>query len=289
MVERRLKKIDGVEDVRPPDRPGGTRRARRRRQHVARSSPASIPTAAAAARRSSPTSAQAMADVPGIVTSVEQPLAHLISAMLSGVQAQVAIKLYGDDLDVLRTQARGDEGRHRRRARREGPVVEPQVDDPPTAHRNRPPPTPAVRPDAGTTSTSFVETAMHGKVVSEILLRSDGRSTCWCGSTSRIARTSTPSRRLSIDLPERRNDAARLGGRDLSKRAGRTPSTASRSDGGSCCSATSPAGGWSTWSAKSSSGWNRSKNRCPPATSSSTAASSRASSRPSRMIAAAAR
>ena len=47
---------------------------------------------------------EAMADIPGIVTSVEQPLAHLISAMLSGVQAQVAIKLYGDDLDVLRAK-----------------------------------------------------------------------------------------------------------------------------------------------------------------------------------------
>ncbi len=42
---------------------------------------------------------------PGIVTSAEQPLAHLISAMLSGVQSQVAVKLYGDDLDVLRAKA----------------------------------------------------------------------------------------------------------------------------------------------------------------------------------------
>ncbi len=43
--------------------------------------------------------------IPGIVTSVEQPLAHLISHMLSGVKAQVAIKLYGDDLNVLRHKA----------------------------------------------------------------------------------------------------------------------------------------------------------------------------------------
>jgi len=49
---------------------------------------------------------EALADIPGIVTSVEQPLAHLISHMLSGVKAQVAIKLYGDDLDVLRREAR---------------------------------------------------------------------------------------------------------------------------------------------------------------------------------------
>ena len=48
---------------------------------------------------------EAMADIPGIVTSVEQPLAHLISHMLSGVKAQIGIKLYGDDLDVLRATA----------------------------------------------------------------------------------------------------------------------------------------------------------------------------------------
>ncbi len=41
-------------------------------------------------------------EVPGIVSSVEQPLAHLISHMLAGVQAQVGIKLFGDDLEVLR-------------------------------------------------------------------------------------------------------------------------------------------------------------------------------------------
>lgn len=48
---------------------------------------------------------EALADIPGIVTAVEQPLAHLISHMLSGVKAQVAVKIYGDDLDVLRQQA----------------------------------------------------------------------------------------------------------------------------------------------------------------------------------------
>lgn len=46
-----------------------------------------------------------LSDVPGIVTAVEQPLQHLISHMLSGVKAQVGIKLYGDDLTVLRAKA----------------------------------------------------------------------------------------------------------------------------------------------------------------------------------------
>ena len=40
-------------------------------------------------------------EVPGVAIEVEQPLAHLISHMVSGVYAQIAIKIYGDDLDKL--------------------------------------------------------------------------------------------------------------------------------------------------------------------------------------------
>ncbi|MBL8821112.1 MAG: efflux RND transporter permease subunit [Planctomycetia bacterium] len=43
--------------------------------------------------------------LPGVQIEVEQPLAHLISHMLSGVTAQIAIKIYGDDLDTLRQLA----------------------------------------------------------------------------------------------------------------------------------------------------------------------------------------
>ena len=48
---------------------------------------------------------EAMADIPGIVTAVEQPIAHLISHMISGVKAPIGIKLYGNDLDVLRRKS----------------------------------------------------------------------------------------------------------------------------------------------------------------------------------------
>jgi HME family heavy-metal exporter len=44
-------------------------------------------------------------NVPGVEIEAEQPLSHLISHMLSGVNAQIAIKLYGDDLDKLRELA----------------------------------------------------------------------------------------------------------------------------------------------------------------------------------------
>lgn len=46
------------------------------------------------------------AQAPGIDFEVEQPLAHLISHMVSGVYAQIAIKVVGDDLDTLQHLAR---------------------------------------------------------------------------------------------------------------------------------------------------------------------------------------
>lgn len=40
-------------------------------------------------------------EVPGVDIEVEQPLAHLMSHMVSGVYAQIAVKIHGDDLDTL--------------------------------------------------------------------------------------------------------------------------------------------------------------------------------------------
>ncbi|EMI17599.1 heavy metal efflux pump, CzcA family [Rhodopirellula maiorica SM1] len=44
-------------------------------------------------------------EAPGVDIEVEQPLAHLISHMISGVYAQIAIKIHGDDLDTLQRLA----------------------------------------------------------------------------------------------------------------------------------------------------------------------------------------
>ncbi len=143
---------------------------------------------------------EAMADIPGIVTSVEQPLAHLISAMLSGVQAQVAIKLYGDDLDMLRAKLQEMKAIVQGVPGVKDLLPEPQVTIPQLR----------IELDRhqlarfGLTPgdvNQFVETAMHGRVVSEVLL---GQRTF-----DLFVRLDEPYRenlealnRMSLELPE---------------------------------------------------------------------------------------
>jgi CzcA family heavy metal efflux pump len=143
---------------------------------------------------------EAMADIPGIVTAAEQPIAHLISHMLSGVKAQIGIKIYGDDLDVLRRKASEMEAVIGEVAGVTDLLVEPQVI------------IPQLRIELdhdklllnGLTANDvneFVETAMNGQVVSEILV-GQRQFDLLVRLDEGYRENIDVLRRLTIDLPE---------------------------------------------------------------------------------------
>ncbi|MGV3485497.1 MAG: efflux RND transporter permease subunit [Planctomycetaceae bacterium] len=141
-----------------------------------------------------------MDQIPGIVTATEQPIAHLISHMLSGVKAQVGVKLYGDDLDLLRQKAELIKAEMAMVPGVTDLMIEPQVIIPQLR----------VEMDRGQLKqlglqvndvSRYVQTAMNGKVASEVL---DGMRTF--DLTVRMQENYREDihalRRLPIQLPE---------------------------------------------------------------------------------------
>lgn len=140
-----------------------------------------------------------MENIPGIVISVEQPLAHLISHMISGVKAQIGIKIYGEDLTVLRNTASEMAANMKSVPGVTDVLVEPQVEIPQLQIKlNR---------DKlelyGLTSAyvnEYIETAMNGLVVSQVL---QGQRTfdLLIRMDEKYREDLQKLKRLSIDLP----------------------------------------------------------------------------------------
>jgi CzcA family heavy metal efflux pump len=109
-----------------------------------------------------------MDQIPGIVTATEQPIAHLISHMLSGVKAQVGVKIYGDDLDLLRQKAEQVKAEMALVPGVTDLMIEPQVIIPQLRiEMDR-----AQLKQLGlqiNDVNQFLQTAMNGKVASEVL------------------------------------------------------------------------------------------------------------------------
>ena len=106
---------------------------------------------------------------PGVVTFVGQPIQHRIDELLSGVTAQVAIKLFGPDLEVLRSKAQEIAGVLRSVRGAADVLVEQQVDIPQlqiTIDRKA-----AARYGLSVGEISeFVEMAFKGKEAGEVIL-----------------------------------------------------------------------------------------------------------------------
>jgi len=143
---------------------------------------------------------EAMADIPGIVTAVEQPIAHLISHMLSGVKAQIGIKIYGDDLDELRRKASEMEAAMKNVAGVTDLLVEPQVIIPQLRielDRDRL----LLNGLTANDVNEFVATAMNGQVVSEVLV-GQRQFDLLVRLEENYRENIQALRRLTIDLPD---------------------------------------------------------------------------------------
>ena len=140
-----------------------------------------------------------LTQVPGAVIAAEQPLQHVISQMLSGVKAQIGIKLYGDNLEILRQRADEMKAAIQGVAGVKDLMVEQQIEVPQLRiELDR-----HALANHGLNSNdvnALVETALNGRVVSEMVL---GQRTF-----DLLLRLDAPFRedpgqlrRLSIDLP----------------------------------------------------------------------------------------
>jgi CzcA family heavy metal efflux pump len=145
-------------------------------------------------------------ELPGVDLEAEQPLAHLISHMLSGVTAQIAIKLYGDDLETLANSAQQIQRAIKDVPGLTPPVVEAQRLSDELHIRPRPDDL-AYYGVSRAFLADYVQTALQGEVVSQV---QEGQR-----RFDLLVRLQEPTRsdygalgNLRVDLPENRGQVA---------------------------------------------------------------------------------
>ncbi|QDT07105.1 Cobalt-zinc-cadmium resistance protein CzcA [Rubripirellula lacrimiformis] len=107
-------------------------------------------------------------EAPGVDIEVEQPLAHLISHMISGVYAQIAIKIHGDDLDTLQQIAEQVKGSIQDVPGITPPIVEP-IRETPELHIELRGDDLALHGLTRKYVADVLQTALQGEVVSQVL------------------------------------------------------------------------------------------------------------------------
>ncbi len=108
-----------------------------------------------------------LAVIPGVNIEIGQPISHRIDAMLSGTEAPIVIKIYGDDLDKLNEIARHVKAIMDDVDGLEDVAVEQQIDRPEISIVPRR----QLMARYGITPSQFnslIETALAGKVVSQV-------------------------------------------------------------------------------------------------------------------------